>query len=174
MESMNQFEKTIEGWLKPLPHLPATWRKWIGENIWWITLIGVILSIMGVFVMIGAIFTAMSIFGVATGVFGYVAPVYTGWWMLASVVSLAFMVITVAITAMAVSPLKNQKKKGWDLLFLTFVINVVAAVVNVVLSFSAISFIPALISAAIGAAISAYFLFEIRSQFNSATVLDKK
>ena len=174
MESIKQLEKTIEGWLKPIPHLPVTWRKWLGLNVWWITLVGVILSALGILGLIGSLFAAMSIFGVATGIYGYVAPVYTGWWVLASIVSLAFMVVTVSITAMAISPLKIQKRKGWDLLFLVFIINVVSAVVSAILNFSVISFVGSLIGAAIGAAISAYFLFEIRSQFNGITAISKK
>ena len=177
MESVNKLEKTIEGWLKPIPHLPATWRKWLGENLWWLTLIGVILSVIVVFTIIGAMFTAMSFLGSVNsiyGMYGITTASYSGWWMMASVASLVFMVVTVAISSMAISPLKVQKKKGWDLLFLVFIVNIVSSVVSVILNFNMMTLIPGLIGTAIGAAISAYFLLEVKSQFNGVTAVSKK
>jgi len=177
MESINKLEKTIEGWLKPIPHLPITWRKWLGENVWWLTLLGVILSVIAVFTIIGAMFTAMSFLGSVNsiyGMYGMTSGSYSSWWMISSVASLVFMVVTVAISAMAVNPLKAQKKKGWDLLLLVFIVNIVSSIVGVILNFNIMTLIPGLIGIAIGAAISAYFLFEVKSQFNGVTAVSKK
>ena len=167
MDSIKKLENMVEGWLKPFPHLPANWRKWIGENVWWMTLVGVILSGLAVLAMAGAILTAMSFLGAATSIYGiYVAQSYSSWWMISSVVALVFMVSIVVLTAMAIQPLKSFKKKGWDLLFLTSVIGVASMVVSVVMNLNALNLIPNLISAIISATISMYFLFEIRSQFD--------
>lgn len=169
MESLKKLETTIEGWLKPIPHLPTTWRKWLSENVWWITLVGVILSILGLLALLATLLAAMSLFGAVSVYSGYYAPaVYTGMGLLAGLVSLAFLAITVVITAMAVAPLKLMKAKGWDLLFVAFVIGIVSQVVNVFINFNAVTVISGLVGAAIGAAISAYFLFEIRSYFKKA------
>ncbi len=177
MELINQFKKTIEEWLKPLPHLPVTWRKWLGENLWWLTLVGVIISVISIFILILAILAALSIFGAAATVYNAygvaVTTTYSGFWILSSFVSLALLMLTVALTAMAVSPLKAQKQKGWDLLFLVFVINIISSLISALIKFNAFTLIPSLIGAAISAAISAYFLFEVRSQFNGATVIKK-
>jgi len=174
MESIKKLEDMIAGWLKPIPHLPTTWRKWISENIWWLTLIGVILSILMLFTALAAISALMFSVGVVTSFAGTLAPVNTGMVLVASIVSLVFWAAIIALSAMAVTPLKNMKKKGWDLLFLVFVIEVASSVVSVVLNFNAVTFIPGLIGAAIGAAISAYFVFEIKSYFNGVTAVSKK
>lgn len=169
MESIHKLENTIEGWLKPLPRLPADWRKWIANNVWWIVLVGVILSVLGVLMLVAAVFTAMSTAGTITSIYSAynigVTQVYTGWWYAASIASLAFLALTIVINAMAITPLKAQSKKGWDLLFLTFVVGVVSSIVSIVLNFSTYSVITSIITSAIGIAIGAYFLFEIRSYF---------
>lgn len=177
MIEITKLEDTVADWLKPIPHLPKTWQKWIAENIWWITLVGVILSVIGVLSLISAILTALSLFGATTGYYGsYITTrSYTGWWVLASVISLLFMVAIIAVTAMAINPLKSLQKKGWSLLFLALVISAMAAAVNIIINFNALSFIPSIIFCAIGVAISAYFLYEIRSYFNSdKTATSKK
>lgn len=165
MDSIKQLEQKVETWVKPIPHLPASWRNWVSENIWWITLIAAILSIMGVFTTLSAMFSVMSLFGFASGVYGYVAPVNNFWWMISAMVSVASLVLMAAISAMAVNPLKSHQKKGWDLLFLILVINTVLTGVSILINFNFFAFIPSVIGTGISAFISAYFLFEIRSYF---------
>jgi len=175
MESIHKLENMIEGWLKPIPHLPTEWRKWLAENVWWITLVGVVLSVIGVLGLIFALINAMAIFGSVSSFYSVysvsTAQTYTGWWILAIVVSLVFLVVTIAIEAMAIKPLKSQKKKGWDLMFLVLLIGAVSQVVNIILNFNPMSFIPNVIFTAIGVAIGAYFLFELRSYFKSAKLI---
>lgn len=162
MEQVHKLENMIEGWLKPLPHLSTEWRKWIAKNVWWITLIGVVIAVMGIF----GLLTALSIFGATTSLYGafmYSAVVQThgGLWFVSMYVSLALLALTTVIEAMAVSPLKVQNKKGWDLLFFAFLAGVASGVVTGVLNIDVIS----LIGTAISAVIGAYFLFEVRSYF---------
>jgi hypothetical protein len=171
MSAMTKFEDTIGGLLKPIPHLPTAGQKWIAENVWWIILVGVILSGISVLVSIGGIFTALAFLGAATSYFGYYGvQSYTGWWVLASVISLLFMIAVVVVSAISISPLKAMKEKGWSLLFLTLLISAVEIVVSVLVNFTVVGFIFGIIFGAIGLAISAYFLYEIRSYFKSAVV----
>jgi len=159
MDSLHKLEDNVEKWLKPLPHLPDDWRKWLAENSWWLTLIGVVLSVIGIFLLLGPIlfYTA-----VTTSVYGVVvAETHTGLYTLAIWVSFALMVVVTIVEAFAISPLKALSKKGWDLLFLALVIEVVSSLVSAVLNVSIMS----LISAAIGAVIGSYVLFEVRSHF---------
>ena len=168
-ESIKKFEDTIQGWLKPIPHLPTTWRKWISDNVWWITLVGVILSVIGLFGLLIVLLGAMSFFGANSVFYGaYVPATYSGMQLFAGFVQLLFLVATVAITAMAIMPLRLMSKKGWDFLFLAFLIGIVAQVVGAVLMTNPSGIITTLLSDLIGAAISAYFLFEIRSYFKKA------
>jgi drug/metabolite transporter (DMT)-like permease len=170
MESINKLENTIAGWLKPLPHLPTTWQKWIAENVWWITVIGVILSVIGVVALIGSL-SFLSFVTSSSYYYGYyVAQSHTSLWMISSVVSILFMIVSIVLMAMAINPLKLMKKKGWGLLFLTFVVGALSTIVSIILNFNVFTFIPSIIFGAIGLAISAYFLYEIRSYFNGVKV----
>jgi uncharacterized membrane protein YhaH (DUF805 family) len=165
MEALHKLEDMIEGWLKPVPHLPNAWRKWLAENAWWLTLIGVVLSVFAVF----GLLSAASIFGATSGLYGsviYNAVVEThgGLWLTSIYVSLILLVITVIVEAMAISPLKALSKKGWDLMFLAYVIGVISGLVGAILNIDILS----LIWTAIGAAIGAYVLFEVRGHFKKA------
>ncbi len=175
MEAIKQLESNIEGWLKPIPHLPAQWRKWLGENAWWLTLIGVVLSALGVLTLVGTILAALAVFGAATTIYGVsLTPVYSIGWMLSSVISLAALVLNVVLTAMAVTPLQTRKKKGWDLLFMAFLVSVASGAIGMILRYSDMSYIiNNLVSVIFSAAVGAYILFEIRSQFSSVIVAKK-
>jgi uncharacterized membrane protein YhaH (DUF805 family) len=89
----------------------------------------------------------------------------TGVTIVAAIVALAFTIIRVILLAISVKPLKDMQKKGWTLLFIVWLIQVVSVVVGAVLSFSVAGFFVGIIIGAIGLAISAYFLFEIHGQF---------
>lgn len=170
MEFVNKIENMVGGWLKSVPHLPPAGQKWLSVNVWWIVLIGVILSGIGLLMSIGGIFTAMSFMGAATSYYGaFIAESYSGMWFLSAIVSLIFSALSVLILALAINPLKDLKKKGWSLLFLSWIVNAVAIVVNIVLNFNPLSLIMGIIFGAIVLAISAYFIFEIRGHFQSST-----
>ena len=173
MEQVRKLENMIEGWLKPLPHLPAQWRKWLTENVWWITLLGVVLSVFGVIAMVGAIFTAMNFVNSVNNWYNALGiantTIYTNWWYISSFVSLAFLALTIALEAMAVTPLKAQKRKGWELMFLVFLLGVASQVVNLVLNFGNMSVVTSSFGIVIGTVVGAYFLFELRSGFKSTS-----
>ena len=168
----NKFMAGLEGkiasWLKPLPRLPISAQKWIAANIWWLTLISVILSAIAALAVISALITAMSFVGVTTGYY-YYNGAYTGLWVANSIVSLVFWVAVIVVGAVAVKPLRQMKKSGWNLLFLMFLIGIVSSLVSQFFTFNPFTFIFGLVFMAIFAAISAYFLFEIRSQFLATT-----
>lgn len=168
MNSISKLENTVGGWLKTAPHLSKSSQKWLAENVWWIVLIGLVLSVLGLIATIG---TLMAIFFPAVSYFGVLlAPALTFSIIASAVVPLIFFVITVILTAIAISPLKQLKKRGWDLMFLTMVISGLYSILSFIVSFS----ISTLLGGAIGLAIGLYFLYEIRTYFNEATVVDKK
>jgi len=169
MASINKAENMVGGWLKSVPHLPAAGQKWIAQNAWWIVLIGAIASAIGVLVTIGAIFTYLA---VDTSVY-YLVPVYGPGWIIAQVVGMLFAAAIAIISGVAVSPLKAMSKKGWNILFVVILIEAVRVVLTSILSLSVIGFIFGIIFGAIGLAISAYFVFEIRSYFGGAKVAAK-
>ena len=75
------------------------------------------------------------------------------------------MIGTIFLTAMAISPLKDGKKKGWTLLFYVLLLQVLSIIVNAILTLGVISFIFSIIFGAICVAIGTYFLFEIRAEY---------
>lgn len=167
MKSIEKLETTVARWLEPLPHLPTSARKWIAQNIWWMIMVGVILSVIGILAMIGGILTTISLLGTTVSVYGYyIAPAYTGWFVFSLIVSLAFTIATVALIAMAINPLKVYQKEGWKLLFWAFILRVVAIVINAIFTFNASDSIWTVINGAVGIIIGVYLLYEIRSYFN--------
>lgn len=166
MEAVNKFEDILESWLKPLPHLPVVWRKWLATNVWWLTMIFVILAAMGVLGLLGALLTALSFLGFSATFYGYYAPqAYGALWIVSTLVSLAFLIATVIAAGAAVNPLREKTRRGWELLFLSYVISFTSTLVGAVLSFNAFQFVPTVISAVLSGAISIYLLFEVREYF---------
>lgn len=169
MFGLDKLEKVIAGWLKPLPHLPANGQKWIATNVWWIVLVGVILSAIAALVGIGAIFAYMAFVGNAASYYGvYATSVYGDGWIISAVVSLLLSVAVVIFAAMAISPLKAMQKKGWNALFVIFMLKAVGVVLGAILTLNVFNFAVNIIFGAVGLAIGAYFLFEIHSYFGAA------
>jgi hypothetical protein len=167
MELITKLESLVGGWLKNVPHLPPAGQKWLGQNVWWIVLIGAIVSGIALLFAIGALFALIALLGAVTASYygAYAATGVTGVTIVAAIVALAFTIIRVILLAISVKPLKDMQKKGWTLLFIVWLIQVVSVVVGAVLSFSVAGFFVGIIIGAIGLAISAYFLFEIHGQF---------
>lgn len=166
---VHKVETTVENWLKPLPHLPEVARKWLAENVWWIVLVGAILTSISVLVQVGGVFTTIAaISSAAVWLAYYVGPVYTWWGVTVQLVSVVLFAAVAALMWLAVKPLQDVKKKGWDLLLLTLLADLAIVVIVNVLGFGVFS-IFSIIFGAIAVAIGGYFLFEIRSRFAVTT-----
>ena len=48
MDSLRNLEAMVASWYKGVPHLPKNGQRWLAENAWWLTLVGVILGTMGI------------------------------------------------------------------------------------------------------------------------------
>jgi hypothetical protein len=137
MSVLNKIETKVAGLLKSVPHLPKGGQKWVADNAWWIVLIGVVASAISILVAIGAIFTYLAFVGNASSYYGYyVASPYGGGWVLATIVSLAFSVALLIVSAMAVGQLKSHNRKGWSLLFVAWLLSALNVVLGAILSFS--------------------------------------
>lgn len=157
MELLHSLESKIADVAKGLPHLPKEFSKWLADNAWWLTLIGVVLGVLAIFPLLaGTIFVSSVV-----SVYDVYYPARSGAIQASLWASLGFYVLLVAIEALAISPLKGHKKLGWDLLFLAVLVSAIFSVVNAVITYSA----GALLGGAIGLAIGLYVLFEIRSHF---------
>jgi len=173
MELINKLERIVLGWVKNVPHLPATGQKWLGVNVWWIALIAAIIGGIWFLFALNGLFSLLTLLSSVSNLY-YVTNTYTDYAIFKAIIGLVFLGLTVAALAFAISPLKDRLKKGWVLLFLAWIISALSIVVSAVLSLSVIGFIISIIFGAIFLAIGGYFLFEIHGQFAHPTKRAKK
>lgn len=169
MEQLAAIEQSAAKVFKDLPHFPKSVRNWVGENAWWIVLIGVVLGVFGVLSSLAALTVFGSAFvGVAVVAGGSAAA---GVVILSAVVTLVGYIVTVVLEALAIQPLKAKKKRGWDLIFMAWIVNLilalVSAVVNVGVGSNIFGVVSGLVWTAIVAAVGLYILFEFRSFYLS-------
>jgi hypothetical protein len=160
MNSLHKLENTVAGWFKQAPHLPSNVTKWLSDNVWWLTLVGVAISVFGILALIPFLLGV----SVLTSSYALYAGVDVGRTMLAYWVSFGFLVAVVAIEAMAIMPLKAKKKQGWDLLFLAVLVSILSSLVGFVVTYGVSNIFGAVLTALIGG----YFLFEIRGSFTAS------
>jgi len=170
MSFVSKIETLVEGWFKKAPHLPVAGQKWIANNVWWIALIGAITSGIGVLVSLGTLATVLTFLGSTVSYYAYysVTPLYSTWTIVSVIVSILFLVLNGIVLALAVKPLRELAHRGWTLLFISLLLEVVSVVINAILNFSLLGFIFSIIFGAIGIAIGAYFVFEISSYFRGS------
>ena len=173
MDLINKLEKTILGWVKNVPHLPVGVQKWLAVNVWWIILVVAILSGLATLFALFGLFVLITLIGSVSSTY-YVTGTTSSWAIVSSAVSVVFLALVTLICAVAIKPLQNKQKKGWVLLFLSWIVNGVSVVVSSVLSMSVVGFIIGIMFGAIYLAISGYFIFEIHGQFAHAPIKVKK
>ena len=160
MQTISKLELRAVELYRTLPHLPEAGRRWLSANIWWITLIGVILGGITVFSIIAATFfagAALSVFG------GVIGAAIGGIVILAVLISVGFMAVSITLGAMAVGPLKSLRRKGWQLLFVALLVQVSESLVSFIFNWNIFGLIWSLfLSGVFG-----YFLFEIRDLFGT-------
>lgn len=154
-----QFEQTLVRWYKDMPHLPVGLSKWIAQNLWWIVLVIVIISILNIFWISLLVVGALLPMGVPAN--SYLGDdVMTVW------LTMGVLIVGTIAEAVAIVPLRERRKMGWDiLLWLNLASFVVSAVICLV-TFQLFDIVGPLI----GLAISLYFLFEIRNYFLESKV----
>ena len=161
MSEVNKMEKMAAGWYRNAPHLPANGREWLANNVWWLALVGVIL---GTLAILGIMMTSLLVSSVFVAVGGAYGAVLGGFTLVATLIVLAFAIVSVILTGLAISPLKAKVKKGWTLLFIVMLINILGAFLDFIFTFN----ISGLLLAVIMAGLGGYLLFEIRSFFVAA------
>ena len=172
MSTIKNLEQTLVQWQKKSPvHLPATWRRWLSDNSWWLVIIGVILAVLSVIGSLRTLLWADEIMRTSrqfAEAFGVTVPGASFTSQLGLWISVATLAVAVLIQLRAVQPLRAKKKSGWDLLFLAVIVSLVGSLVSGLVAGSIVSTV---IGAAVAGLISWFVLFEIREQFLPA---DKK
>lgn len=164
MDALSKLERTILGWLKGAPHLPVGVRTWLGENIWWLVAIATVLCALAVLGWLNILSSSLGAMSSPWASY-YVSTAVVGWTIVSAIVGLIFTATALFIMAFAISPLKEKQKRGWTLLFVGWLVAVVATVVSAVLTLNPLSFIGNLIFGAVWMALSGYILFEMHGQF---------
>lgn len=167
MDTIRKLETKMASWYAGLPHLPAGFRTWLSVNAWWLTLIGAIICGISALVIIATVFSV----GVLLSIFaGGIGTIIGGFLFIISLLSTTFLVISVVLAAMAISPLKAMRKKGWMLLFIILLIEVVQLVMSSVFSLDLFGLVWGLFMAGIGG----YVLFEIRDFYGKVPTVSHK
>lgn len=167
MNSVEKLEITIAGWYKGLPHLPGDVRKWLAENVWWITLVGVV---FGAFSVLGMLFFSLLAGAALTAIAGGLGAIAGIAIFLSVLFTVLLGAVSLVLAGMAINPLKAMQKKGWTLLFWVLLIGAATVIVTNLLSATFIGLIWGLLWAAVGG----YFLFELRSYFDGKDATGRK
>lgn len=164
MEHMSKLERKILKWVASLPHLPEVARKWLGDNVWWIVLVGVVLSVIAILIGLNNVFITLTIMN-SVAMMYLTSTTVNSWVIITAIIGIVFIALKTVLMGFAIKPLQNKQKKGWVLLFATWLLGIVDVVVGAVLSLGVFSFIMGILFGAIGIAVTGYFLFEIHGQF---------
>lgn len=173
MDVMNKLEKTVLFWVKDVPHLPVSARKWLALNVWWMVFTVAALS--------GLVFLS-DLFGLFSQIGQLSAPSraylvddsYLTVSIFINAIALFFVFVIGLLLALAVTPLKERRKKGWVLLFVALLVQALAFAVSAVLTFSLAAFIIVILFGGIVLGIATYFVFEIHGQFAHLVRKSKK
>ena len=156
----------VEAWLydmlvvKAPYQLPKAAKEWIVKYGPWITLI---LGIILVFMVIPTLIAAMAVTSYMTGGI-YAAAVATSVGPM-FYLALAVLAVQLIIMFMSVPMLLKRQRKGWVLVFYSSVVSLIYSVLNT-FSYGYFSF-GSLLMGLVSAAISMYFIFQIRSYYKS-------
>lgn len=158
MESLQTLEKNLVDFFKSWPRLPKELTKFLADWAWLFTLIGVVLGVLGLFSALSVVLFGAALLTSAAGVLG------AGIGALATIgliVSLLFSVVILYLEAMAISPLKEKKKKGWDYIYWAMLVSILSTIITTLLTLNFVG----LIYSAIFVVLGGYILFEVRGHF---------
>ena len=161
MQQLGSLEQSIAKIHKDLPHLPKGLTTWLVENAWWLVAIGVVLGGIGILTTLTTLTTGSAILTALGG------PAVGGMVFVSGLVSVAVLAVTIVIEAMAIQPLKEKKKHGWDLLFLASLVGIAGSLVSAILS-GPLGVVSGLFGAAVAVVIGFYVLFELRVHYVGA------
>ena len=164
MDTITKLERTVLHWFKAVPHLPRGVQHWLGDNIWWIT---VLVAIVTGLATMGNIFTLLGNQSVIeSGSISYYASTsFLVWANVIATINLVFNALTTVILAFAVVPLREKQKKGWVLVFLTLLLAVVSTVVGAIMTQNVIGFVSRILFEGQFIVVGDHLLFEIHGEF---------
>lgn len=174
MEKVHAIENKLADLFKDLPALPKNAKKTIVEYWPYVVLVVGVLQLAAAWSLwrfydraddlangVNAFVSAYTNVTVGFSAFDK-AVIYT---------ALAVLVAQAVVLLMSYAPLKARQRKGWDLLFIVALIQVVYAVISTFIDGRGVG---SLVMGLIGAAIGFYFLFQIREFYGAKSVGSKE
>lgn len=167
MGTIKQLETKIGGLFKSAPPLPESSKKSLVEAWPWIALVFGILQVLSALGLWGIVSAANR----AVDIANTYAIYYTGQSVALS--SLDKTVIYLGVIILAVSAvlllkaypeLKKRSIKGWDLLFLSFLVNLLYSVATVFIDGRGI---PSLVFGLAASAVGFYLLFQVKDKYKT-------
>lgn len=163
MELVKKAETVIAGFFKNAPKLPANSKESLVKAWPWIALVFGVLQLWAAWVLwdlLRAVDKVSTYFGVyMSDVYGYSSKdkffIY---------LSLAVLVVDAVILLMAYPKLVKREKKGWDLIFLGALVNVVYSVLNLFISGRGFA---DFLFALFGSAVGFYLLFQVKDKYKN-------
>jgi len=170
MELVRKIENKMSDWFKGLPPLPEGGREGLAKAFPWIALVIGILQLIAAWGLwnltrtVDALNTYVNTYyQAATGTTASIGLSSTD--KMVIYIGLIVLVIDAVILLLAFSPLSKRIRRGWDLLFLSALINLVYAVVSIFINGRGfVSFIFSLLGSALGF----YLLFQVKSKYGGA------
>ena len=165
-------EDSLEGVFKGLPPLPEGGREGLAKAFPWIALIFGILQLVAGLSLWHLTRYVDVLNDYANSIYQYTGTrvglsstdkmiIYLG---------IIILVVDAVILLMAVSPLMKRARRGWDLLFLSALINLLYSVVSIFIDGRGFgTFLISLLSSAVGF----YLLFQIRGKFGGTATAVK-
>jgi hypothetical protein len=167
MGFVHSIEKQLEGVFKNAPKIPENGRKTIAEILPWIALVFGVLQLFAVWGLWGLTRVSNELIDWAD----QISKAYGGQGVGLSSTDKTFIylgilvaLVDAVILLLAFSPLKSGLRKGWDLLFLSGLISVVYAVVNLFIDARGFGgFLFSLLFSAVGF----WILFQVKDKFKT-------
>lgn len=168
MSQLNALEDSLVKANKDLPKLPKGFTDFLVMVAPWFTLLGGLMSLYSVYAIWHWAHWASDLNNLynLAGVPNPAGRLSAMLW-----VSMASIAVLGVIYLMAFSGLKNKQKKGWDLLFLASLVNVVYGIVTM---FTDYSYGGGIFGTVIGTLIGWYFLFQIRDYYTATKAVSAK
>lgn len=166
MEVLHKIEDQLAPVFKDLPELPKGAKDALVNWLSYIALIFGIIEIIAAIGLFGVITTANSALNYVNQLSIYATghSAYTGVDLITIYAGIGLLAVNAIILLMAYGPLSKKMKKGWDLFFLSNIINVLYGVLEIFMVGRGIgSFLASLVGSAIGL----YLLFQIRDRYTS-------
>jgi hypothetical protein len=161
--SLSGLTKWLETFFKSWPQLPKGFTDWLSKNVYWLALVGGILSlIVGVFGLIGlpSVLSATSTLDDVARAFGVATQL--GWqYKFASVVSVVQSILSAVLLLLAYTPLKAMKASGWKFLYWNALL---VWGINLLYSLITVNIFSLVLNVLFGA-IGLWILFSIRPAF---------